>query len=56
MDINQLTLQEDEVTDVRWASEKEILEMLEEDLFLPYHSSVIELLFFMKDDMKIHTK
>lgn len=55
-DIKKLTIQKDEVVDVMWASRDEILKMLEKDLFLPYHQSVIELLFFMKDNMKIHTK
>lgn len=56
LDIKNLTLQKEELTQVMWANKKEILDMLEQDLFLPYHSSVIELLFFMKDEMKIHTK
>lgn len=55
INIQDLTLQAAEVIDAKWASEAEILLMLENKRFLPYHKSLIKLLFFMKDDMKIHT-
>ncbi len=55
-DIKNLNLDKNEVTDVMWASEKEILSMLTKNTFLPYHKSFINLLFFNKDNMKIHTR
>ena len=55
LELKDLKLQKDEVMNVGWASKEEILKMIDENSFLPYHQSVINLLFFMKDDMRIHT-
>lgn len=44
-DIASLTLQSDEVADVRWANMDEIFRMLDEGSFIPYFKSVIALLF-----------
>lgn len=55
LNLADLTLKTNEVTEVKWAKKYEIIKLIEEDLFVPYHKSVIELLFFNKDDMKIHT-
>lgn len=47
--LSSLTLQESEVKQVRWASKEEILEMIQSNIFIPYHRSVIEMIFEMKD-------
>ena len=45
VDLNSLHLQEEEVKAVRWAGKEEILQLIDEDEFVPYAKSMIELLF-----------
>ena len=54
VDLTALTLQESEVQAVRWATEDEILQMLEDGLFIPYHPSLISLLFALRDSRGAH--
>lgn len=49
LDETALTLQYEEVEQVKWASAEEIKSMIDEKIFIPYHKSLIDLLFFMKD-------
>lgn len=49
MDETSLTLQYEEVEQVKWADIAEIKSMIKEGSFIPYHESLIDLLFFMKD-------
>ena len=56
IDINALKLQEEEVQKVKWASLNEILDMIEEGIFIPYHKSCIELMFFMRNHKGTHTR
>ncbi len=56
VDIDSLSLQYEEVEKVKWASKEEIFAMLEEGVFIPYHRSLIDLLFYMKDHSGAHTK
>ena len=44
-DPDSLTLQYEEVKQVKWASKEEILSMIGDGSFIPYHPSFIELLF-----------
>ena len=55
IDLNDLKLQEEEVQAVKWADKDEILKMLEEGVFIPYHKALIELLFYLKDHEGAHT-
>ncbi len=48
-DIDKIMIQEEEVSEVKWASEKEILQMIYDHTFIPYYTSFISLLFEMKD-------
>ncbi len=48
VDVEGLTLQESEVQAVRWADEAEILRMIDEGAFIPYHPGLISLLFLMR--------
>ena len=48
VDLASLTLQYEEVQAVRWATEKEILQMLDEGTFPPYRRSYLELLFRLR--------
>lgn len=45
VDLSALHLQESEVAEVRWASKAEILELIRDGSFIPYHESLIGLLF-----------
>lgn len=49
VDVNSLTLQYEEVQAVKWASQEEIMDMIEKGVFIPYHKELIKLLFFMKN-------
>lgn len=43
-----LTLQPEEVAEAKWADESEVLRMIDEGIFIPYHKSFISLLFAMQ--------
>ena len=45
IDLNQLTLQAEEVQAVKWASKEEILELIKQNQFIPYYESIISFLF-----------
>lgn len=49
VDVKSLTLQYEEVQAARWASLPEILRMVQEGVFIPYHESFLELLFFLRN-------
>ena len=54
VDLTTLRLQESEVQAVRWASEQEILDMLEDGRFIPYHRAFIQLLFALRNSRGLH--
>lgn len=56
IDISKLSLQYEEVKKVKWASKKEILYMIDEEIFIPYHKSLIDLLFVMRHSKGSHTR
>ena len=41
-----LTLQYEEVAEVKWATKEEIFAMIDEGTFIPYHKAFLEFLFF----------
>lgn len=45
VNLEELTLQPEEVKAVRWAGLDEILSMIDDGTFIPYHKSLVELLF-----------
>lgn len=47
VELDSLKLQQEEVSEVRWAGLGEILQMIEDGIFIPYHKSFLELLFYM---------
>ena len=49
IELNDLTLQHEEVAEAKWADETEILSMINDGSFIPYHEHLIGLLFFMRD-------
>lgn len=56
IDIDKLVLQNEEVQAVKWATKEEILKMIEEETFISYHFSKIELMFFLKNQRGTHMK
>ena len=54
VDLDALTLQESEVQAVKWASEEDILAIMADGQFLPYHQSLIRLFFALKDSRGAH--
>ena len=56
VDLRSLRLQEEEVQAVRWASEEEILDMIDGGQFIPYEKNLIRLLFYRRDHRSAHTK
>ena len=56
VDASTLKLQYEEVEAVKWATEAEILEMIERGDFIPYYQHLIRLLFDMKDGYGAHRK
>ncbi|ADC51633.1 NUDIX hydrolase [Alkalihalophilus pseudofirmus OF4] len=49
VEIHTLTLQYEEVQNVKWASKEEILKLIKNEEFLPYYESLIHLLFDSRD-------
>ncbi len=56
VDIDSLILQYEEVQRVKWASCDEIKRMIEAELFIPYHHSLIDLLFAIRKSRGSHYK
>ncbi len=56
VDLSTLTLQPEEVQAVKWATRHEIFELIEQGLFIPYHESLIELLFNIRNQLGCHKK
>lgn len=52
---SDIKLQTEEVADVKWARKKEIIAMIREGIFIPYHEALVELLYFMKDNIGVRT-
>lgn len=47
--LDELRLQPEEVQAAQWASEETILSMIDARAFIPYHKSLIALLFFLRN-------
>lgn len=50
VDIDKLNLQYEEVQQVKWATKEEIHKLLDDGVFIPYHKSFIDLIFFMRNN------
>lgn len=55
LDETALTLQYEEVEQVKWADIAEIKSIIKAGSFIPYHESLIDLLFFLKDHIDTRT-
>ncbi len=49
LELNELRLQPEEVQSAKWASEEEIVSMIDSGEFIPYHKNLIGLLFIMRN-------
>lgn len=56
LDLEDLTLQKEEVLAVRWAVLEEILDMLEQGAFIPYPEGFLRFLFDMREQFGFPTK
>lgn len=56
LELSSLTLQEEEVRAVRWASLEEILDMLGRGAFIPYPEGFLRFLFDMREQFGFPTK
>lgn len=56
VDPASLTLQESEVSEVRYATLDEILKMIDDGIFIPYYESLIRLMFDMRSGYGTHRK
>lgn len=54
--IDTLKLQYEEVQAVKWANAEEILQMINDELFIPYNKDFIRSLFFLRNHKGLHTK
>ena len=54
--LSSLSLQPEEVAEVKWAALQEICAMIDDGRFIPYHRALIELLFHLKDHRTAHTR
>ena len=56
LEISQLHFQKEEVQGAKWASLDQILKMIDDSTFIPYHKGFIQFLFAMKDKLTVHTR
>jgi len=56
VNLSTLQLQETEVQAVKWATKEEIVALIHTEKFIPYHLSVIDMIFDMKDQLGIFSK
>ncbi|MBP2079474.1 NUDIX hydrolase [Oceanobacillus polygoni] len=56
LNIANLPLPTEEVKQVKWASKDDIINMISEGLFIPYHEQLIALLFDMRYNMGAHNQ
>jgi isopentenyldiphosphate isomerase len=53
-DISKLQLQEEEVSDIKWATKEEVLNMIDSGEFINYHKPLAELIFSMHEHRGAH--
>lgn len=56
VDLSKVFLQEEEVQAVQWATIEEVKEMIDQEIFIPYEKSLMDLLFFLRNHSEAHTK
>lgn len=56
IDLSELRLQPEEVQNAKWADIDEIKAMIDEEIFIPYHKSFIDMLFHFSHNSGTRTK
>lgn len=56
VNLDELVLQPEEVQSAKWASKDEIIQMMQEDTFIPYYEHLIHMLFDMRNHYGTITK
>lgn len=56
LELSELTLQYEEVQNVKWATKQEVTSMLQERIFIPYYPSLIDFIFDVKDSQNAYTE
>ncbi len=56
INIEDLTLQYEEVKTVKWAGKEEIMQLIYDDKFIPYHMSLIGMIFDMRHYRGAHSR
>ncbi|MBQ9733282.1 MAG: NUDIX domain-containing protein [Clostridia bacterium] len=56
VDLDSLTLQEEEVEDVAWATKEQIHQMIDDEEFISYDKSIIDMMFFLSDHGDTRTR
>lgn len=56
LDPADLTLQQEEVKAVKWATREEVLQMIDDSTFIPYNKGIVDFIFFQCDHQGSHTK
>jgi hypothetical protein len=56
VDLDSLTLQEEEVEDVAWATKEQIHKMIDDEEFISYDKSIIDMMFFFRNHSDTRTK
>ena len=55
-DLSELSLQESEVMDARWATRDEIMEMIDDGRFIPYTKAFIDLVFHLRGTRSLRVR
>lgn len=56
VNLHNLNLQKEEVMDVKWASSQEIIQMMAQGRFIPYHETFVQFLFEGRRSRGAHLK
>ncbi|MCM1284410.1 MAG: NUDIX domain-containing protein [Muribaculaceae bacterium] len=56
VNLAELTLQEEEVQAVQWAAPDQVLRMIDEGTFIPYHKGLVEFLFYQRNHCGVHMR
>ena len=56
VDLSRVKMQEEEVQQVKWADREEIHRLISDGEFIPYHRSVIDMIYSMKDFYGCHSE
>lgn len=56
LDLKELRPQPEEVSELKWVSEDELMQMIDDDTFIPYQKGLISYLFFLASHKSTQTR